>query len=633
MPPRRNELEGAALILALHDALARGGDPRELDQLLAGAPVEALGSIVTGAMDRDERRRRGAHYTSEADIMKLLRSLFLDDLDQELREIQSLHEEPRRRRLATFLDGLSRLQVLDPACGCGDFLLLAYRELRRLELEAIAGMPGVAAGTYVTIEQFHGIELQEVAAQTARVRMWLLARPRAPRLADIPIRCANALRIDWRDLLAPDACAYVIGNPPFVGKQARTAEQAQDMQIVFGNAPGAKNLDYVCAWLEKATDYIAGTTIEVAYVATNSITQGQQPGLLWPLLERAGPIEIVFAHRSFPWRSAANVHVVIIGFATRARRPRRIHAYDNDGNVHITVARSINPYLVEGPRETLAKRRAPLDPTVPPASFGNMPNDGGHLLLSEDERLELVGADPGAAGFIRPFISARQFLAGTPRWCLWLRDASPAAIQRCKPIMARVEQVLAYRQASARAATRKLAAVPTRFGEIRQPDHAYVLIPRHPSERRRVVPIGYFEPDNIIADSCIAVSGASKYHFGVLCSSMHDAWLRCVGGRIKSDLRYSIELVYNNFPWPLAPTPPQREAIERCANLILLVRNAHAGSSLAKLYGRTTMPSELVSAHLELNAAVDECYGVTTPLGDSERVSLLFAMWRQRHRP
>lgn len=605
--------------------------------------ISSIGSVIAEAMEPNERRQFGAHYTSEADIMKVLRSLFLDELEDQLSRAQRLQGTARRCALADFHDRLTALCLLDPACGCGDFLLVAYRELRRLELEALLSLPAGAAPNKVSIKQFYGIELLQVPAKIARMSMGLLEQHMDHQLAEalgrpLPhpaqiqaphIRCANALRIDWNELLPAAECSYVLGNPPFIGKQARTPAQVEDMQIVFGDTKSIHALDYVCAWYKKAADYINGTKVEVAYVSTNSITQGEQPGVLWPLLYRGGAIEIVFAHRTFPWRSSArdqaHVHVVIIGFSAGTRRQRRIYA-----EAGARAVESISPYLVEGARETLSKRRDPLDPTTPRASFGNMPNDGGHLLLSEAERLELLRADPDAAAFIRPFVSAKQFLAGDPRWCLWLPDASPAQLQRSKPITQKLAQVQSHRQRSTRAATRELADTPTTFGEIRQPTTTYVLIPRHPSARRSVVPLGYFTPDHIIADSCIAVPGASKYHFGVLSSTMHDAWLRQVGGRIRSDLRYSIELVYNNFPWPPAPTPAQRDAVERAADGIIELRQAHPGSSLADLYAQSSMPSELARAHAKLDAAVDDCYAIDNPLTPSERVALLFTLWRKR---
>ncbi|PRQ04601.1 class I SAM-dependent DNA methyltransferase [Enhygromyxa salina] len=587
-------------------------------------------------MDPAQRRQLGAHYTGEADVLNLLRALVLDELEAELGRLAQLHEPARRQGLAELHARLAALRLLDPACGCGDFLLVAYRELRRLELEIIRSLADPHPYA-VSIEQCYGIEIQAAPAEATRASLAaleqqldrehaeLLGSPLPARATPTTptIRCANALRLDWADLLPAAACSHVIGNPPFIGKQARTGAQVDDMQIVFAAARGTSALDYACAWFKKAADYVAGTEVEVAFVSTNSITQGEQPGLLWPLLDRDGATTITFAHRSFAWRGQANVHVVIIGFAARARRPRRIYEVGD-----VRVVESINPYLVAGPHETLAKRRDPLDPHTPRASFGNMPNDGGHLLLSEAERLELIHADPRAAAFIRPFISARQYLAGQPRWCLWLIDASQAQLQSCPAIMRRVAQVHAHRRASTRPATRKLAATPSNFGEIRQPTSDYVLIPRHPSARRPRVPLGYFSPDHIIADSCIAIAGASKYHFGVLSSTMHDAWLRQIGGRIKSDLRYSIELVYNNFPWPPAPSPDHRAAIERRAADLLELRQAHQLMSLAALYTPATMPAALAHAHRELDAAVDQAYGVDTSMSSSERVALLFALRR-----
>lgn len=616
-----------------------------------------FGSIFQGVMDRTERRQIGAHYTSEPDIMKTIRSAFLDDLERDLEARLKKSGKERQRALAAFQDHLASLRFLDPACGCGNFLILAYRELRRLEQEILVAQYGktqiildIGHLNRVSVNQFHGIEILEFPAEIARVSMWLMDHQmnvrlsealgqyfvRLPLAAPPNIVCANALQTDWATVLDPSTCSYVIGNPPFVGKKARTSEQVEDMTRVFGAARGASVLDYVCAWYLQAARYVAGTKAEVAFVSTNSITQGEQPGLLWPRLREIG-MTIQFAHRTFPWRSEArgkaHVHVVIIGFSQRPRSQRTLIEYEGD-TVKIQSVTAINPYLIEGEGEVLLKRQSPLSPETPKASFGNMPNDGGHFLLDDRERDELIAAEPDIARYIHPFISAREFIAGEPRWCIWLRGASPAVVRKSAALTRRVAAVKTLRERSNRAATRKLAMAPMEFGEVRQPESSYVVIPRHPSERRAYVPMGYMPPQAIVADSCVFVEGASLYHFGVLMSAMHDAWIRQVCGRIKSDLRYSIELVYNNFPWPEAPSARRVAEIAARASDILDVRAAHGEASLADLYGELSTPRDLAAAHRKLDAVVDRCYGLTkSSPSNLDRVGLLFARWRAATQP
>ena len=395
-------------------------------------------------------------------------------------------------------------------------------------------------------------------------------------------------------------------------------------------------LDYVCGWYMKATAYIRGTKIQAAFVSTNSITQGEQAGILWPWLLNQG-MRINFAHRTFKWsneaRGNAHVYCVIIGFAVFDAPIKRLYDYETPTAEPMEIlARNINPYLVDAADIVISNRSRPIC-SVPEIYFGSMPNDGGNLLFTNEEKEEFLAVEPDAAKFIKPLLSAHEFINGKKRWCLWLKDASPAEMRRLPEIMKRVESVRIYRSESSRAATRKLADYPALFGEVRQPKSNYVLIPRHSSERRRYVPMSYFNPDHIASDSCIALPNAAPYHFGILTSAMHMAWMRQVCGRLKSDYRYSNNLVYNNFPWPEAPSSVQIERVNKVAQRILDIRVDFTDSSLADLYDPDSMPKKLLDAHRALDAAVDLCYRPVAFKTELERLKFLFDLYRQYTEP
>lgn len=600
-----------------------------------------------------ERRQIGAHYTSERDILKVVRSLFLDDLRAEFNRIKSNKAELRR-----FHDKLSSLRFIDPACGCGNFLVITYRELRLLEIEILKILfPSdfqeldIQRLSLVDVDAFYGIEICEWPARIAEVAMWLMDHQMNIRLSEefgqyfvrLPLKksptivCDNALRVKWNDILPSALCSYILGNPPFVGKKARNAEQQADMQIVFGSAKSAGVLDYVCCWYLRAAQYIRGTKITVGFVSTNSITQGEQPGVLWPTLFSHFGIKIHFAHRTFAWeseaRGKAHVHVVIIGFGAFNNQDKRIYDYESNGDkVLVSQPVNISPYLFEGNDRALQARRSPVS-NVAEMRFGSMPNDGGYLILSDEERTQLLRDAPEARPLIRPLLSADEYLNGRDRWCLWLEDVSPQTIRGIPEIHRRVKEVRAYRTASERAATVKLASFPALFGENRQPSTKYVLVPRHSSETRRYIPMSYFTPRHIVSDSCLSVPDATLYHFGVLSSVMHMAWARQVCGRIKSDYRYSATLVYNNYPWPMDPTPKQRSTVEEAAQGILDARKESPGVTLADLYDPLAMPSALVKAHASLDHAVDLCYRKQPFESERQRVEFLFALYEALSAP
>lgn len=612
-----------------------------------------FGSLFQAVMEPKERRQIGGHYTNERDILKVVRSLFLDDLRAEFGRAKTSRAELKR-----FHEKLASLHFLDPACGCGNFLVITYRELRLLEIEVLklihrADQPklDIQELSLVDVDAFYGIEISEWPARIAEVAMWLMDHQmnillseafgqyfvRLPLKKSPTIACNNALRLDWKTVLPPVRCDYVLGNPPFVGKKARSAEQQTDMDLIFGDVKGTGILDYVCCWYLRAAQYIQHTQIRVCFVSTNSITQGEQPGVLWPILFRGLGLKIHFAHRTFTWeseaRGKAHVHVVIIGFGAFDTQDKQIYDYESDGEtVLATRATNISPYLIEGGDMVLQNREHPIC-RVPEMQFGSMPNDDGNLILSDDEKKQLLQDEPDAGPLVRPLLSAHEYLNGEKRWCLWLKDIAPQTIRKLNEVHRRVEAVRAYRALSKRETTKKLANYPTLFGEIRQPGTEFVLVPRHSSETRRYIPLSYFPPNFVPSDSCMFLENALLYHFGVLMSGIHMAWVKTICGRIKSDYRYSTKLVYNNFPWPEAPDDKQLAAVESAAQAVLHARKGFPNASLADLYDPLSMPPALVKAHTELDRAVDLCYRPQPFQNDRQRVEHLFALYEKLTAP
>jgi len=636
-----------------------------------------FGSLFQGIMDQPERRRIGAHYTSERDILKVVRSLFLDDLRAEFERIKN-----SKNQLKQFHRKIADLRFLDPACGCGNFLVIAYRELRLLEIDVLKSLYGTKQQhltienlSLVDVDAFYGIEISEWPARIAEVAMWLMDHQmnillsetfgqyfvRLPLKKSPTIVLGNALRLDWKEILPPERCSYVLGNPPFVGKQFTTPGQKEDVKLVCGRIPGQGVLDYVTAWYVKAAAYIQGTQLRVAFVSTNSITQGEQVGVLWQFLFAQG-IKIHFAHETFAWESEAkgkaHVHVVIIGFGAFDASPKRLYGYEavaggsgKDGAKEpvVTVAEvtNISPYLVAGPDSVLTARSRPICP-VPPIVFGSMPNDGGHFLLSASDRKRLLEEEPRAAKYLRRFVGAEEFLNGIERWCLWLQGENAAEFRKMPAVMAIVRAVASHRKKSPRETTKKLAETPAFFGEIRQPDCAYLLIPSVSSERRHYIPIGFMRPDVIASNLVLLVPGASLYHFGVLSSAMHMAWVRRMAGRLESRYRYSNRIVYNNFPWPGEPTEAKCARVEEAAKRVLDLRiewgDGRAGflpvkkrnapaACLADLYAPESMPLPLYKAHRALDIAVDRCYRREPFQSDRQRVEFLFALYEKLTAP
>ncbi|MFH1498886.1 MAG: DNA methyltransferase [Verrucomicrobiota bacterium] len=608
-----------------------------------------FGSLFQGVMEPRERRAKGAHYTSEENIRRVIDPLFLDDLKAEFAKLSGA-QVGREKKLQQFQDRLGQLRFLDPACGCGNFLVVAYRELRALELEVLRVLHGdqLALGleigdiARVNVDQFYGIELEEFPALIAETALWLTDHQinltfskafgqlytRIPLKKSPTIVPGNALRLEWNDVLPAKDCAYVLGNPPFIGPKYMADEQRADMAVVCGDIDNFGLLDFVTAWYVKAAGYIHGTRIGCAFVSTNSISQGEQPAILWSHLFRQR-VKIHFAHRTFTWQNEASgkahVHCVIIGFGTFEQPVKRLYELDEDGKTVVSTGTlPINPYLVTGGETVVANRTRPLC-AVPPIGIGNKPIDGGNYLFTTAERAAFVQAEPGAAPYFRRWIGSEEFINGFERWCLWLGDIPAQELRNLPMAMERVAAVKAFRLASKSAPTRKLAETPTRFHVENFPPGAFLVIPKVSSERRNYIPLGFITDGTLASDLLHVMPAATPFHFGVLTSRMHMAWMRAVAGRLKSDYRYSNKLVYNNYPWP-EPSDKQRAGIEAAAQVVLDARAPHlaAGATLADLYDPLTMPAALLKAHQALDHAVDRAYRSAPFAGDRERVEFLF---------
>lgn len=612
-----------------------------------------FGSLFQAVMEARERRQIGGHYTNERDILKVICSLFLDDLRAEFERARGT-----KAGLKRFHEKLAGLRFFDPACGCGNFLVVTYRELRFLELEILKLLyrqpdkgPGMLPLSLVDVDAFYGIEISEWPVRIAEVAMWLMDHQMNTRLSEefgeyfvrLPLKksptivCGNALRLDWKKILPSEKCSFVLGNPPFVGKKEQTAEQKADMDLVFGNVKGTGILDYVCSWYLRAAQYIRETHIRVGFVSTNSITQGEQPGVLWPILFSSFNLVIHFAHRTFKWQSEARgkaqVSVVILGFGAYSIDRKMIFDYDESGgDPHVVQVPRVNPYLIDGPDILIVNRSKPIC-DCPYISYGSFALDDGHYTLSPEDRQALLDECPAASQYIRRFVGGEELLHGEDRYCLWLKDANPADLSEMPAVLRRVEEVRKWRQGRGRETTRKLAATPAVFAEIRQPGSNYLAIPTLSSEKRRYIPIAYLTPDIIASNQVYVVATARLWHMGVLHSAMHMGWVKHVCGRLELRYRYSASLVYNNYPWPIAATDKQRAAVEGAAQAVLDARKKFPDATLAGLYDPLTIPPELVKAHADLDRAVDHCYRPQPFENDRQRVEHLFALYEKLTAP
>ncbi|OGI97032.1 methylase [Candidatus Nomurabacteria bacterium RIFCSPLOWO2_01_FULL_43_15] len=604
-----------------------------------------FGSLFQGVMDEDARRHLGAHYTSEQNILKLIKPLFLDDLYIELDQVRY-----HPKRLDDFHTKLSQFKFLDPACGCGNFLVIAYRELRILEIEILKiksknGEIIPDDPTRVNIDQFFGIEIEEFPARVAEVAMHLIDHQmnielgkvlgkyihRLPIKKSATIKCADALSFDWHDFIPKEKLSFILGNPPFSGARLMSDEQKEGIIKAFDGMKGAGNLDFVTAWYAKAAKYIQGTKIKVGFVSTNSISQGEQVGLLWKYLKDFN-IVIHFAHQTFKWFNdapgVAAVYCVIIGFGAFDVERKYLYEYeDKKGEDREREVKHINPYLVEGEDILLESRRQPIC-DVPEMIFGSMPNDDGNLIIEDDELEEFINEEPKSKKYIKQLIGAEEFINGTKRWCLWLINTDPSELRKMPRVLERIEKTKNHRLKSKREATKKLAGAPSLFGEIRQPKSNYLLVPFVSSENRKIIPMGYFGPEIIATNRVAVVPNASFYVFGILTSAMHMVWVNRVCGRLESRYNYSINIVYNNFPWPKSVSEENKKKVEKFAENIIFTRTLYPHSSLADLYDPNTMPPDLVEAHNNLDRAVDACYGRKFK-DKEERIEFLFELYKR----
>ena len=607
-----------------------------------------FGAVFESTLNPETRRSGGMHYTSIENIHKVIDPLFLDDLRAELDEIKKLTvERTRKARLEDYQKKLAGLTFLDPACGSGNFLTETYLSLRRLENEAIAElhhdqiMMDMDTPIQVSISQFYGIEINDFAATVAKTALWIAESQMMKETEDVvhmtldflPLKTnasiveGNALLIDWADVVPKNRLNYIMGNPPFVGARLMGKGQKDDVNLIFKGWKNAGNLDYVCCWYKKAADLMVGTDIRTALVSTNSVAQGETVANLWKPLFEAG-VHIDYAYRTFRWdseaKSKAHVHCVIIGFSTAPNKAAKT-LYVGD---HAQSVQNINGYLIDADNIFVESRNKPLC-DIPSIGIGNKPIDGGNYLFSKDEMNAFIKKEPSAAQYFKPWYGSQEFINRCPRYCLWLGDCSPSELRKMPECMKRVEAVRALRLASKSAGTVKLADRPTHFHVENMPSGTYVVIPEVSSEKRKYIPMGFMTPDILCSNLVKIVPNASLFHFGVLTSNVHMAWVRAVCGRLKSDYRYSKDVVYNNFPWP-TPTPEQKAKIEQTAQAILDARSLYPDCSLADLYDEATMPPELRKAHQQNDRAVMQAYGFSVKnMTESTCVAELMKLYQQ----
>lgn len=610
-----------------------------------------FGAVFESTLNPETRRAGGMHYTSIENIHKVIDPLFLDELREKLNEAEAYkNEKTRIEKLTEFQNYLASLTFFDPACGSGNFLTETYLSLRRLENEALDimshGMMMLELDDTikVSIQQFYGIEINDFAVKVAKTALWIAEAQMWNETKKIvssigsindflPLESydniyeGNALRVDWNEILPNTKCNYIMGNPPFVGARLMNEEQKIDIFNIFLGIKGLGNIDYVGCWYKKSVEYISGTKIHVALVSTNSICQGEQATILWKDIFNQG-VCINFAHKTFIWDSEASlkahVHCVIVGFSFEERTEKVLFDNNRKNKVH-----QINAYLVDAPQIFVDNRTKPIC-NIPKMDFGSMPNDGGFLSnYSPEDKSEICRKYPNAEKLFRKILGAEEFINNKERYCLWLKDISPSEYKGIPEIIEAIRKVKELRESSNRDATKKLAFSPYLFGEIRQPDNRYLLVPSTSSERRRYIPIGFIEKDIISTNANLIVPNASLYNFGILTSNVHMSWMRVVAGRLKSDYRYSAKIVYNNFPWP-NPTSEQIEKIESTAQMILDAREKYSNSSLADLYDELTMPVELRKAHQENDKVVMEAYGFNwKTMTETECVAELMKLYQK----
>jgi len=607
-----------------------------------------FGAVFESTLNPETRRSGGMHYTSIENIHKLIDPLFLDGLKAEFEEIKAVTvERTRKAKLEAFQRKLAGLKFLDPACGSGNFLTETYISLRRLENEAISLLHSgqiimdIGNPIQVSIGQFYGIEINDFAVTVAKTALWIAESQMMKETEDVvhisldflPLKSyaniaeGNALRMEWTDVIPKYELNYIMGNPPFVGARMMGAGQKDDVNAIFPGWKNAGNLDYVSCWYKKAADLMTGTAIRAALVSTNSVTQGESVANLWKPLFKSG-VHIDFAYRTFRWDSEAkikaHVHCVIVGFSTAPNNaPRLLFSADRP-----QIVQNINGYLLDAENVFVESRKKPLC-DVPEIGIGNKPIDGGNYLFTKDEMEEFLKTEPAAKKWFKPWYGAQEFINRCPRYCLYLRDCPPNELRKLPECLKRVEAVREYRLNSTSAGTRKIAETPTRFHVTNLPKGTYIVIPQVSSERRRYIPIGYMDDGILCSDKVRILPNGSLYHFGILTSNVHMAWMRTICCRLKSDYSYTVNDVYNNFPWP-TPTDTQRAKIEQTAQAILDARALYPNASLADLYDETTMPAELRKAHQQNDKAVMQAYGFSVKdMTESKCVAELMRMYQR----
>lgn len=612
-----------------------------------------FGSLFQTVVLPEDQRQDGAHYTSEKNILKSINPLFLDYLKNKLAKIKEDRSTQKNYRLKKFHEELSKIKIFDPACGCGNFLIVSYRELRRLEIEVMKELYDpkqqqldVNILSLLTVNQFYGIEINYFAARIAKVALWLVDHQMNMELSDIfginyaripiydpkNIVVENSLTYDWNKLIDKKDCSYIIGNPPFVGSKKMDKNQKQDLNNIFKGVKNSGELDYVSCWFVKSAEYITGTEIKVSFVSTNSISQGEQVAILWnEILKKK--VKIFFAHKTFKWTidekkvmgmHVANVFVVIIGFSVKEISDKYLFDYEKvtSDPVRIEVKR-INPYLIPAADFLIKKRNYQIS-NFPEMTFGSMPNDGGNLLFDEEKYLNLKKDNPtnNIFKFIKPFIGAKDHIKNKKKWCLWLKDVDQSEWVKNKLIVSIIEKVKSHRNKSTRQATKKLANVPWQFGEVRHKDEAFILMPRVTSSRREYIPIDIVDKGSIAGDTCCVIHSNNLEYFGFLNSSIHMTWVKNICGRLKDDFRYSIEVVYNNFPF-IKPKEEDSKVLKGISNEILQARK-ESELSLEKLYDPLLMPKNLRNKHVALNKQVMKIYDLDSESDDTKIMLRLF---------
>ena len=610
-----------------------------------------FGSLFQSVMDVEERRTLGAHYTSEENILKVIKPLFLDDLWNEFEKIKNTKTR-REESLNEFHEKLASLRFLDPACGCGNFLIITYREIRLLELEVIRellrGQMTLTIDLWVKVDvdQFYGIEIDEFASQIAQVALWLIDHQMNMKVSNefgeyfvrLPLRKrphivhGNALLLDWESVVSKDELNYILGNPPFIGNYLMTPKQKADTKAVTSVIDKPGQMDFVAGWYIKSAQYIRFTKIKVGLVSTNSIVQGEQAITLWKYLMYQLDVEIHFAHQTFQWNNEAKgkaaVYCVIVGFSSMKGLPKTLFSYPSiKGEPTSKSVDSINQYLLEAPTIFIEKRSKPID-NVPRMIYGTKATDGGNLIFTEKEKEEFIQKEPLSEKYIRTWIGAKELINGYRRYCLYLKDCPPSELRKMPYVLERVQAVREMRLASTDSSTLKWADSPTLFQTDRTVKGDMLIIPATSSENRKYLPIGYFEAGTIANNAVFQLPNADDYVFGILNSSMHMAWMRTVGGRLKGDYRYSNTLVYNNFVFP-EPTEKQKSDIEKKAQKILEVRSKYPDSTLADLYDSLATPPDLLKSHQDLDKAIEKAYGSTFKT-DEERVEFLFELYQEK---